>query len=222
MAKRQCDPTSGKIGQQVYMIGRNGQVVRQRVIPANPRTVTQRSVRAAFANVSGNWDKLTPVQQAAWISDSKNYMSKTRLGMNGVLTPNQRYVQVAMVAAILGETIPTDPPGAPIFDDLVPQALVAAIVSNAVKLTLTCPTALTQSTMLRGAAPVKNGVYRVPQMELLGLVPAASQGTSDITDLYTAKFGVPARGSKVFVGCCVVSNAQESPITAFSAIVPPT
>jgi hypothetical protein len=46
MAKRTCDPTIGSIGPQTYWLGRNGQIVRQRVVPANPQTTYQKTVRA--------------------------------------------------------------------------------------------------------------------------------------------------------------------------------
>ena len=63
MAKRVCDPTSGKIGSQVYMIGRNGQVVRTRVIPANPRSQAQTDARGIFQTASQAWDSLTELNR---------------------------------------------------------------------------------------------------------------------------------------------------------------
>jgi hypothetical protein len=50
--------------------------------------------------------------------------------------------------------------------------------------------------------------------------PAAAQGSADITGLYTARYGVPPVGKKVFVSVNQVVDGWENLPVTFWAIVP--
>ena len=54
----------------------------------------------------------------------------------------------------------------------------------------------------------------------IGTCPAPVLGSSDITALYTAKYGVPAVGSKVFVHVNQFADGFQTIPTGFNAIVP--
>ena len=64
--------------------------------------------------------------------------------------------------------------------------------------------------------------YRLaePCIPSLGICPVPAQGSCDITSLYTAKFGVPAPGAKVFVSVHQMVNGYTDVPRRFSAIVP--
>jgi hypothetical protein len=57
-------------------------------------------------------------------------------------------------------------------------------------------------------------------MNLLGTCPAAVQGSSALTALYSAKYGPPAPGTKIFVHVNQHIDGHESIPVLFSAIVP--
>jgi len=55
---------------------------------------------------------------------------------------------------------------------------------------------------------------------VLGTCPVPAGGSADITSLYTARYGVPPVGTKVFVSVNqMVDGWEDRPVT-FSAIVP--
>jgi hypothetical protein len=55
---------------------------------------------------------------------------------------------------------------------------------------------------------------------ILGMCPVPAQGAADITGLYTARFGAPPAGSKVFVKVTQFADGWEDIPAKFSAIVP--
>ena len=87
---------------------------------------------------------------------------------------------------------------------------------------LTCPANPGQNTILRASAPQGSGVRAMPQTRVLGTVPAPADGSADITALYTARFGTPAVGDRLFVECNVFDAAAgwEGPRLSWTALVP--
>jgi len=60
----------------------------------------------------------------------------------------------------------------------------------------------------------------IKDFRILGTCPTPVAGSSDITGLYTARYGVPKAGTKVYVQVNQVVDGWESLPRAFSAIVP--
>ena len=58
-------------------------------------------------------------------------------------------------------------------------------------------------------------------MYYLGLAGPATDGQCDITDLYTARFGQPRPGQKVFIVTCQTRNGWKARPSVFSVVVPP-
>jgi len=140
--------------------------------------------------------------------------------MSGPLTGEQLFCRINVVMATFNDDSTNVPPAYPTFPSLAPQNLVITNVSGVISLQLTCPTDPSTNTILRGAAPCSAGIERLPRVVVLGSVPAATSGVSDITSLYQARFGYPAVGSRVFVTCNQWINGWESPQVTFTAIVP--
>ena len=150
-------PQSGKRGLYVSQGGRYGQISRAFVIPSNPRTASQTSVRAILTRVAAAWRGLQESQRAAWTAAASGVNSTSRLGQN---------------------------------------------------------------TIVRGSKPVSQGYGKFTDFRVLGMCPAPVQGSADITSLYTARYGVPAVGTKVFVSVNqFVDGWEDLPVT-FAAIVP--
>ena len=51
-------------------------------------------------------------------------------------------------------------------------------------------------------------------------IPISSAGHADITALYTARYGAPVEGQKVFVRCYQMVDGYKTIPQVFSAIVP--
>jgi hypothetical protein len=204
-------PQSGKRGLYVSQGGRYGQINRAFVIPSNPRTASQTSVRAILTRVTARWRGLQEAQRAAWTAAASGVSP---------LTGNQLFNKINCTLAQFGLDQVEAPPARPQFSSLAPQNLVIANASGAITLKLTCPTSPGENTIVRGSKPVSQGYGKFTDFRVLGACPAPVQGSADITSLYTARYGVPPVGTKVFVSVNqVVDGWEDLPVT-FAAIVP--
>jgi hypothetical protein len=213
-------PQSGKRGLYVSQGGRYGQISRALVIPANPRTVRQMGVRAIFTRVTARWRSIQESQRAAWVAAASGVSSSSRLGQSGPLTGQQLFNKINCTLAQLGQDQVDVPPVRPAFPDLAPQALVITNASGVIALKLTCPTDPGQNTIVRASKPLSQGFEKYSSFRILGICPAPAQGSADITNLYTARFGVPAVGTKVFVSVNQFVDGWEDHAVTFAAIVP--
>jgi hypothetical protein len=220
MAKRICDPTVGSIGRQTYLMGRNGQVVRTRAVPSNPRSVQQVTARDNLKLASKMWDTITEVQRAAWRAAAALMQTKSRLGMSGAMTGNQLFVKVNAALAEISEPLVVSPPSIP--EDLASHVDALSITNTGGTIVIRFHTtdAPPDDTMIWAAAPQRPGVERTPQMVCLGTLGSPVATYCVITVPYTGRFGVPAVGQKVFAAVKTNVNGYEGTLTAFSAFVP--
>jgi hypothetical protein len=84
---------SGSIGGQTASHNRGGQYIRQRVVPTNPNTSYQQTVRGNFALLVSYWGALTAAERAAWETYAANTPVYNRLGDQIYLTGQQMYVK---------------------------------------------------------------------------------------------------------------------------------
>jgi hypothetical protein len=214
--KRICDPSSGKFGNAVYAPGRNGQIVRTRAIPANPRTTQQSLARANMTTASRGWEDLTELQRIDWREAAAKLNSKPRLGMSGPLTGNQYFCKVNAALLETGGSLTQEVPDAPTFDPINVTAFAPTSTGEVLVAKFAIAT-LPTGCHIYGAAPTKGGVARVPQMVRLGAAPAVSNGFCDFSSLYTARFGVPAQTQKMFVGIRQLSEGIWGQLQTYSA-----
>ena len=213
-------PQSGKRGKTVSMKGRYGQVSRILTSPANPETPSQVKIRRILKKVSVRWRALQQTQRAAWIAAAQNVKTHSRLGQNGPLTGAQFFNKINCALVLFGQDQVDAPPQVPQFPDLAPQNLVITNNGGVIALKLTCPTSPGTNTIVRASAPVSAGREKCGGYRILGMCPAPAQGSADITSLYTARYGVPAEGTKVFVSVNLLVDGWEDIAAKFSAIVP--
>jgi hypothetical protein len=213
-------PESGKCGLTVTWRGRAGLLRRAYVVPRNPDTLAQRIVRTNLTSTAGRWATLTEAQRAAWNTAALQHKTKMRLGQTGPMTGFQFFTKINATLAQFGQDQVDAPPGRPNFPALAPQNLVITNTTGVIALKLTCPADPGQNTIIRASAPVSQGINRVPFTRIIGMCPAPAAGSANITSLYTAVFGVPAVGSKVFVEANMLLDGWESPRWAWNAIVP--
>jgi hypothetical protein len=122
--------------------------------------------------------------------------------------------------ALLGLERVDVPPQNPQFPDLAPQNLVITNAAGVVAVKLTCPADPGPSTILRASQPRNSGIRACRDYRIIGVCPVPEQGSADITDLYTAKFGAPPVGSRLFVQASVMVDGFESLPRSFTALVP--
>jgi hypothetical protein len=204
----------------VSQAGQFGQISRTLAIPSNPRTAAQMGVRNNLKRVSASWRALQEVQRAAWIAAAKEAKSNSRLGQNGALSGFLLFTKINCTLAQFGQDQVTAPPASPQFPELAPASFSITNAAGVIALKLACPTDPEGSTIVRGSAPISQGRENCRDVRVLGLCPAPVQGSADITGIYTARYGVPPVGKKVFIQVNqVVDGWEDLPVT-FSAIVP--
>ena len=215
-------PQSGKRGLNVSQDGAFGQISRATGRVANPRTASQVAVRDNMGRVAARWRALQEVQRAAWMAAAKEAKSNSRLGQNGALTGFLLFTKINCTLAQFGQAQVEAPPEHPQFPDLAAQNFVITNTAGVIALKLTCPTDPGENTIVRGAKPLSQGRETCRDFRVLGTCPAPVAGSSDITGLYTARYGVPPVGKKVYIQVNQFVDGWESLPVSFWAIVPAT
>jgi len=177
-------------------------------------------VRNILKRVSASWRALQEVQRAAWMAAAKEAKSNSRLGQSGSLSGFLLFTKINCTLAHFGQAQVDAPPASPQFPELAPASLTITNTAGVIALRLACPTDPGENTIVRGSAPLSQGRENCRDFRILGLCPAAAQGSANITGIYTARYGVPPVGKKVFVQVNqFVGGWEDLPVT-FSAIVP--
>ena len=213
-------PQSGKRGLNVSQAGavRPDQPgARHPRQPAHPGTDERRDI---LSRVAARWRALTEAQRAAWMAAAKEARSNPRLGQSGTLSGFLLFTKINCTLAQFGQEQVDAPPAQPQFPDLAPANLVITNTGGVIALKLTCPTNPGENTIIRGAEPVSQGRETCSDFRVLGTCPAPALGSADITGLYTARYGVPPVGKKVYVQVNQFVDGWESLPVTFWAIVP--
>jgi hypothetical protein len=213
-------PQTGKLGLTVTYPSRNGLIRRSWVVPANPQTADQLVVRSRLAQRARAYDALTEAQQDAWIAAAAQEQSRPTLGQSGPLTGLQLYVKINANLDLVGEPAVNDPPAKSTFDPNVVAALELTSPGGVPALKLTC-SGTSDAFNLIWAAPVqKSGTRRMITRRLLGELPEVVAGKADITALFTAKFGAPQAGDRIFIQSVQMLDGWQDVRLQFTGIVP--
>ena len=203
---------SGAMGNEVYVNTKHGQVVRSRP-RRSPRTTPDRQrARRNLAGVASLWRTLSNEQFAAWAAAARQE------GM----PPYRFFCKINGALAAYGQPRLLDPPKR---ERLCPNPVERLEIQNrrgVITLRLRVPEAPAKFTFVFGVRWCSRGIS-VPRTNgvLLGRLPPAVQGRSEITDLYVNKFGQPPPGSRVFIWTRQVINGRTDALKRTCADVPP-
>ncbi len=214
ISRNEKDPST------VVCAGRYGLVSRRYVIPANPRTERQMEVRRNLAEQARRFGVLTDAQREAWNAAAATYRSHSRQGQSGPLTGHHLFVRVNCKLALFGLEPVNTPPPPPEFRELAPQELVITNTASAIAIKLVCPADPGDNTVLRASSPKSAGVGICREFRIIGMCPAPVAGLVDITALYTACFGPPPVGRRIFLRVSTMVSGFESLAREFRALVP--
>jgi len=218
--KIQDIPQVGKLGLTVTWPARNGLVRRILVTPKNPRTDRQLEVRELLVQQARRFDALTDAQQDAWNVAANGFQSRPTLGQSGPLTGLQLFVRINCKLGLLGQDAVDAPPVAPQFPSLAVQSLVITNTAEVIAVKLACPSNPGESTVLRASPPQNSAIRACRNFRIIGICPAPTDGSADITALYTAEFGAVPVGKRLFVQASTMVNGFESLPRQFQARVP--
>ena len=211
-------PQSGSVGNRTSSRNRSGQYIRQRSLPVQPRTPAQVNARARLSDVSAAWRGLTDAQRANWIAFGQSFTVVNSLGQTINLTGSQCYIKVNTVNLLNGDATVTAPPALPTFVACTVTGIDATAGTPLVELSGANPAAGTKFMIYASgqlSAGVNfNGVYRY-----LTTNQTFASGKLSLTTVYSAKFGAPIAGKKIF--CKVVQSqaGMQDNGTLFTCIV---
>ena len=94
------------------------------------------------------------------------------------------------------------PPAKPVFRRNPVVELDITNTGGKITLKLRVPSPPAQYTLVQGPAPVRTGVRCVQHFTFLGFLPPPTDGWSDITELYVARYGVPKVNWAIWIRTC--------------------
>ena len=130
------------------------------------------------------------------------------------------FVRVNCKLALFGLEPLNTPPPPPVFPDLAPQDLFITNTAGVIAVKLVCPADPGVNTVLRASPPQSPGVASCRSYRIIGICPAPVAGLADITALYTACFGPPPVGRRIFLRASTMVSGFESLPLEFRALVP--
>lgn len=211
-------PRSGSYAGLTASRNRYGQYMRTRAIPVNPNSVNQGAVRGRLSANAAAWRALTSAQRAGW-SDLAAQMTRTdALGSSYTLNGFSAFVSVNNNNLAAGNARLSDAP-----------ALLSPSTVDSATITLTAASFSVAYTPTPLGAGARLFVYASPQrnagrsfesdFRLVHVSAAAGASPANILSSYTARFGVPVVGNKVFLALHVYVGGFRSGPLLTSAVV---
>ena len=215
---------TGSCGDVVASTNRFGQYLRKRPSrkkPRNkPRTADTDRTEADWRAISALWNKLTEEQYRAWDLAAADERSRPRAGQSGRLPTRNFFFKVNNARASLGQPLAADPP-APTTPGPNPVGPLH-ITNRGDRVVLRLEVCGDASSPIKvyGAAPQNRGTRRGRDFRVLGRLPPARNGETDITRLYVQKYGVPEPGTRIFIRTVVEVNGRQTSPHETNCVVP--
>jgi hypothetical protein len=203
----------GHVGGTVASRNKNGAYLKKRTKPANPNTTAQQVVRAGFGYNSRQWKTLNDDERASFTTQAPNYPYKNKVGIVSNYTGFQLFSKVSnqlrsigvpfittMVAPVQVNGIQTIA-----FTTLDPANVKVSVkaIENVTSVPADC------SLIIQGTRQLTAGVMD-PKKSLFRNIGVLDAGTTmtniDLTGAYTATFGAPIAGSKIYIQAFLVSK----------------
>lgn len=211
-------PQSGSLAGQTASHNRFGQYMRTRAIPVNPNTTQQGVVRARMSANSSAWRGLTSAQRAGWASLGEAMTRSDSLGSSYTLNGFLCYCSVNNNNVAAGNAIVADAPAL-----TTPATILTAVI------TLTAAALSVAYTVTPLAAGARLFSFVSPQgsagrsfnsdYRLLAVSAAAAASPANLFAAYSAKFGVPVVGNRIFFSFTTYLLGFQSGPLVTSAVV---
>lgn len=204
-------PRSGSYQGITSSRNRNGQYVRTRAMPVQPRTAAQLSVRAHQSTNAAAWRTLTATQRDGWQSLGLQMTRSDSLGQSQNLTGFQAYCSVNNLNLLVGNASVPDPPAIVTPTALLTVTPTSAHAVPAFSVAFTPATlGAGQKVIIRAGPQRSAGRNFESDFRLLFVGAAASASPSNCLAAYQAKFGTPIAAAKIFVSASVYDTGFES------------
>jgi hypothetical protein len=191
-------PQSGSAAGQTSSRNRFGQYLRNRASPVQPRTPAQLNQRARMSTNAAAWRALTDAQRAGWLSLGAMITRTDSLGQTYTLNGFMAYCSVNNNLLDAGDAAVSDAPAIVTPPDLLTVTVTLTAAAFSIAYTATPLAAGVRlfifASPQQSAGRKFNGDYR-----LIAITAAAAASPHNLLAAYTAKFGVPVVGNKIFI-----------------------
>lgn len=211
-------PQSGSVAGVTSSRNRFGQYRRTRATPVNPNSSAQGAVRARLSANAAAWRDLTDLQRAGWESLGAMMVRTDALGQSYSLTGFQAYCSVNNNNVAAGNAVVSAAPAMltpSAFETLTPT-ITAATFSVAYTLT---PLGAGQRAFVFASPQRSAGRSFEGDLRLIHVSAAAAASPANVFSGYTARFGTPVVGNRIFVTGIVYDSGFESGPFTTSAVV---
>jgi len=197
---------------------RYGQYLRTRATPVNPNSTAQGTARNRLSVNAAAWRALTSGQRAGWGDLGASMIRTDSLGQSNPLTGFSAYCSVNNNQLAAGNSVLSDAPALVTPSGLLTATLTLAAASLSLAYT---PTPLgTGVRLLLYASPQRSpGRGYESDYRLIKVGTAAQASPLVALTEYTARFGVPVVGNRIFFKCRVYTGGFLSGPLDFSQVV---
>lgn len=200
----------GKISGNVYSKNKGGAYSRVRVIPTNPKSAAQATVRGFLTQLSQAWRGLGAAAIHGWNQAVVNFQKKNRLADMHVINGNALYVSLNKNLLDVGLAAIDTPPSVVEVSPLVVSSAVADQSANTLIITLDAVVPALTSVKVFASPAVSPGVNSIgSKLRQIGSAGSGDAAALDMTAEYNAVFGVVGSvGSKIFYKLIPVSEVN--------------
>lgn len=211
-------PQSGSAADITASRNRFGQYDRTRAMPVQPRTERQTLIRGLLTEASQAWRGLTDAVRAAWNAYASVTPSLDSLGQTVYPTGHQRFVGLYVALSNAGlavpPTVPVEaPPAPPIFDS------ISLFDDGTFTVSLTDAPTVAQPALIEVSPQASAGVSFNGDYRFLLAATAQPVGGIDLAAAYTAKFGAPILGRRIFVRVSLINVDGGKSLPAVTSAV---
>lgn len=215
----------GKINGTVLSKNRGGAYARVKVTPSNPRSAAQMFVRSNLAFLAQKWKTLTQNERNAWGANVSNYTRTDIFGDIKTPTGYNLFMRINTALRDASTELFFNIP-APTVDVVAADSAGLAASAGSLSLSTYFPDdAEMNGYLLVDASPqlspgVSTAGSRFKRIENLEVNDFSALGITDLLSSYSAIYGAPVEGQKIFVRFTVMmSNGQRGVPQIVSAIV---
>jgi len=213
------------LGGMVFSRNTYGPYIRNNVVPVNPASAAQETVRQLFESVAQAWRSLTAAQRVAWNSTAEASFTQTDVfGNSFQLTGFNLFVKLNLALVNVGESMLTAPPAEFSFDALGAIAVTAiedAAMGNTLSYDIDSGAGLVQvdtKLVVEATAPLSPGVDYVENLfKKITVLDATAVFPEDILSAYEAVHGAFGAGN---VGQRIAFRSKSVSLTSGQIATP--
>ena len=192
------DTQSGSKNGVTASRNRFGQYYRRRAVPVQPRTPAQLNQRARMSTNAAAWRALTDSQRAGWLALGLMITRTDSLGQTYDLNGFGAYCSVNNNKLDAGDAAVADAPAIVTPADLLTATITLTAIAFSVAYTAT-PLGAAVKLFIRCSPQRSAGRKFEGDHRLISVTAAAAASPANILAAYTAKFGVPVVGNRIFL-----------------------